>query len=226
MSGFADLDPLDLETLELVRPLTMTSSERVASLCGAARYIARSKIEGAVVECGVWAGGSMLAAARTLVAEGDTDRSLYLFDTFTGMTEPTEHDVSLRGEHASVVLGRMDPNDPRMSSPLEIAQRVMAVSAYPPDRVHFVKGKVEDTVPERAPEKIALLRLDTDWYASTRHELEHLFPRLSVGGVLIIDDYGHWQGARKAVDEYFGALDERIFLQRIDYTGRIAIRQG
>lgn len=161
-----------------------------------------------------------------VVAEGDTDRSLYLFDTFTGMTEPTEFDVSPRGEHASVVLGRMDPRDPRMNPPLEIAQRVMALSAYPLERVHFVEGKVEDTVPGRAPDKIALLRLDTDWYESTRHEPEHLFPRLSIGGVLIIDDYGHWPGARKAVDEYFAALDERIFLQRIDYTGRIAIRQG
>jgi len=226
MSGFADLGPLDRETLELVRPLTMTSPERVAALCEAARYVSRAGIAGAVVECGVWAGGSMLAAARTLIAEGDTERDLYLFDTFTGMTEPTEHDVSLRGEHASDVLGRMDPNDPRLSSPLEIAQRVMAVSTYPADRVHFVKGRVEDTVPDQAPEQIALLRLDTDWYESTRHELEHLFPRLAIGGVLIIDDYGHWQGARKAVDEYFAAREERIFLQRIDYTGRIAIRQG
>jgi len=226
MSGFPDLGPLDRETLELVRPLTMTSPERVAALCGAARYVSQAGVPGAVVECGVWAGGSMLAAARTLVAEEDTERALYLFDTFTGMTEPTEHDVSLQGEHASDVLGRMDPSDPRLSSPLEIAQRVMAVSNYPTDRVHFVQGRVEDTIPEQAPDTISLLRLDTDWYASTRHELEHLFPRLSVGGVLIIDDYGHWQGARKAVDEYFAARDERIFLQRIDYTGRIAVRQG
>ena len=71
------------------------------------------------------------------------------------------------------------------------------------------------------PERIALLRIDTDWYESTRHELVHLYPRLSPGGVLIIDDYGHWQGARKAVDEYFQA---GLFLNHIDYTGRLAIK--
>ena len=88
-----------------------------------------------------------------------------------------------------------------------------------PERIHFVEGKVEDTIPAHAPERIALLRLDTDWYESTRHELEHLYPRLSRGGVLIIDDYGHWQGARQAVDEYFGDAHAAL-LNRIDYTAR------
>jgi O-methyltransferase len=83
---------------------------------------------------------------------------------------------------------------------------------------------VEETIPENAPESIALLRLDTDWYESTRHELEHLFPRLSPGGVLIIDDYGHWQGCKRAVDEYFGKNGARIFLARVDYTGRIGVK--
>ena len=83
----------------------------------------------------------------------------------------------------------------------------MASTGYPPDRVRYVKGPVERTIPDRLPGgPIALLRLDTDWYESTRHELLHLFPLLSPGGVLIIDDYGHWSGARKAVDEYLGGL--------------------
>ena len=88
----------------------------------------------------------------------------------------------------------------------------------------MVPGLVEDTVPSQAPEVIALLRLDTDWYKSTWHELEHLYPRLSVGGVLIIDDYGHWEGARRAVDEFIEAKGLRLFLSRIDYTGRLAIK--
>jgi O-methyltransferase len=90
--------------------------------------------------------------------------------------------------------------------------------------VRLVKGKVEDTVPKNAPEKIALLRLDTDWYESTRRELVHLFPRLVPGGVLIIDDYGHWQGARKAVDEYIAGNQVKILLNRVDYTGRIGVK--
>jgi hypothetical protein len=85
-------------------------------------------------------------------------------------------------------------------------------------------GKVEDTIPADIPEKIALLRLDTDWYESTKHELIHLFPRLQKGGVLIIDDYGFWKGARKAVDEYFAENNIQILLNRIDDTGRMAIK--
>jgi hypothetical protein len=88
----------------------------------------------------------------------------------------------------------------------------------------FIKGKVEETIPEQAPAQIALLRLDTDWYESTYHELVHLYPRLSPGGILIIDDYGHWAGARKAVDEYFAEHRLNLFLHRIDYTGRICIK--
>jgi len=97
-------------------------------------------------------------------------------------------------------------------------------TGYPQDKIHFVKGKVEDTIPGTMPNQIALLRLDTDWYQSTMHELTHLFPLLQAKGVLIIDDYGHWQGAGKAVDEYFADKQISILLNRIDYSGRIAIK--
>jgi hypothetical protein len=90
--------------------------------------------------------------------------------------------------------------------------------------MHFVKGKVEDTIPASTPDRIAILRLDTDWYASTRHELEHLYPLLAPGGVLIIDDYGHWEGCRQAVDEYFASRNLQVLLNRVDYTGRIAVK--
>jgi hypothetical protein len=95
---------------------------------------------------------------------------------------------------------------------------------YPKNLVHFVKGKVEDTIPQTMPEKIAILRLDTDWYESTYHELKHLFPKLVKGGIIIIDDYGHWKGAREAVDQYFTENGIHILLNRIDYTGRIGIK--
>ena len=83
---------------------------------------------------------------------------------------------------------------------------------------------MEETIPGRAPERIALLRLDTDWYESTRHELEHLWERLEPGGVLIIDDYGHWAGAREAVDEFFAKRSDAPLLTRVDYTGRIGVK--
>ena len=88
----------------------------------------------------------------------------------------------------------------------------------------FVEGDVAQTLHQSAPETIALLRLDTDWYESTRLGLEVFYPRLSVGGVCILDDYGHWQGARKAVDEYFGGQSYRPFMHPIDFSGRLFIK--
>jgi hypothetical protein len=99
----------------------------------------------------------------------------------------------------------------------------MAQVPYPPEKVHFIKGLVENTVPDNAPERISILRLDTDWYESTRHELEHLYPRLVSGGVLIIDDYGYWRGSTQAVDEFLEATRERLLLLRAS-TGRIAVK--
>lgn len=108
--------------------------------------------------------------------------------------------------------------------PLEAVKRVVLGTGYDEQNVVFVKGKIEETVPAQVPERIALLRLDTDWYESTRHELVHLFPRLVRGGVLIIDDYGHWQGARKATDEYFRENGISLLLNRIDFSARIGIK--
>jgi predicted O-methyltransferase YrrM len=109
-------------------------------------------------------------------------------------------------------------------STLAEVQANMARTGFPAERTRFVQGDVGQTIPGEAPERIALLRLDTDWYESTRHELEHLYPRLQPGGVLIVDDYGHWAGAREAVDEYFAQHGIAILLNRIDYTGRIAVK--
>ncbi len=100
----------------------------------------------------------------------------------------------------------------------------MAKVGYPANRLHYVRGKVEETVPAQAPQQIALLRLDTDWYESTRHELKHLYPRLSSGGVLIVDDYGHWKGSRQATDEFIAETPEFGLLTRIDYTGRLSVK--
>ena len=99
----------------------------------------------------------------------------------------------------------------------------MKSTGYPVGNIRLLKGKVEDTIPGTMPAKIALLRLDTDWYESTKHELTYLFPLLEKSGVLIIDDYGAWQGARKAVDEYLKD-NGTVYLNRIDFTGRLLIK--
>jgi glycosyltransferase involved in cell wall biosynthesis len=220
-----DMDAGIREIYEDVRPFTMTSPARVMALCNAVRYIVQNRVEGDIVECGVWRGGSMLAAARTLLECGDTERALWLYDTYTGMPAPSNVDRRIEdGAPASALLAASGKTaDIWAVSTLDEVKRTMALCDYPAGRIQYVAGRVEDTIPTTAPDRIALLRLDTDWYESTHHELVHLLPRVSRDGVLIIDDYGHWDGARRAVDEYVKATQTRLLLNRIDYTGRIAV---
>ena len=201
----------------------MTSAERMYALWTAVRWIVSSKTPGDIVECGVWKGGSSMLMALTLLRMGDVTRSIFLFDTFTGMTEPTERDGTAtvrqwrkleRGDHNEWAYG-----------PLSEVQRNLSSTGYPTERVHFIQGPVEETLPSAQPTEIALLRLDTDWYELTRHELVHLYPRLQDGGVLVIDDYGHWAGARAAVDEYFES-NGPVLLSRVDYTGRLSVKRS
>lgn len=216
-----DFGPELTATIAAVRPYTMTSPERVAALVDATHYIAKNKIPGAIVECGVWKGGSMMAVARTLLANHDANRELYLFDTYSGMTQPSEADVALDGTKAADEY-ELHPEG-WCSAGVALVRDAMRLTGYDERKMHFVEGLVEETIPGNAPEQIALLRLDTDWYESTRHEMIHLFPRIAPGGVLIIDDYGHWQGARRAVDEYLAEHRIPLLLCRIDYTARIAV---
>lgn len=219
-----DVDPVTRETYRRVAAFTMTSPERIAAVCDAVRYVTAAGIDGAYVECGVWRGGSSMAAALAFQALGVTDRELYLFDTFEGMSAPTEHDKRAgdAADAGKLLEGSSQSEKIWCKASIEDVSANMASTQYPSQRVHLCKGMVEQTLPAQAPDRIAVLRLDTDWYESTRHELEHLYPRLSVGGVLIIDDYGYWAGARKAVDEYFA--DKPVLLNRIDQTGRIAVK--
>jgi O-methyltransferase len=225
-SRFTDLEPWVARIIAKAAPFTMTSDERISALCHAVRYVTKHGIPGDIAECGVWRGGSMMAAALTLLGERDLARTLYLFDTFEGMPPPTDIDRAAEsGKSAALLLEAADESSLIVArAPLDDVRANLASTNYPADRIRFIKGRVEDTIPREAPERIAILRLDTDWYASTRHELIHLYPRLSVGGVLVIDDYGHWEGARKAVDEYINDNRLRLLLQRIDYTGRIAVK--
>lgn len=221
------LQDVDVRTREIyhrVAACTMTSPERIAAVCDAVSYVSKARIAGAYVECGVWRGGSSMAAALRLLELGESDRPFYLFDTFEGMPDPSEHDLRARDHAPAIGLLETSERGDKMRcfASIEDVRANMASTGYPQANITYCKGMVEETLPSQAPEQIAILRLDTDWYESTRHELENLYPRLSPGGVLIIDDYGYWAGARKAVDEYFA--DRPIMLNRIDRTGRIAIK--
>jgi O-methyltransferase len=217
----ADFEPETVDVIRRARPYTKTSLEAIEALCSATRHVVRAGIPGAIVECGVWKGGSMLAVATTLARLGATHRDLYLYDTFAAqMPDATAADVRVLDglEGANPVAVDLD------GQTSAAGVHALISTAYPAEHVHTVEGRVEDTIPARAPREVALLRLDTDWYESTRHELEQLYPRLSPGGILIVDDYGHWAGARRAVDEYFASLGSAPYLARVDYTVRLAVK--
>jgi O-methyltransferase len=228
----SQLDEADRAIVERALPFTMTGVARLQALIDAVRHLERAQVPGAFAECGVWRGGSVLAMILTLQELGASDRDIHLYDTFEGMTEPTEHDVSPIDPPALETWREAEVKQERAWSQLFDAETfnedgvrsTLVDTGYPEGRLHLVAGPVEETLPAQAPESIALLRLDTDWYESTRHELDHLYPRLAEGGVLIIDDYGHWEGARRAVDEYFAEHRPAPMLTRIDYTGRIAVK--
>ncbi len=217
-----DMDPAFLELHRRCAEYTMTSVERMYALWAAARHVSAAGISGDYVECGVWRGGSSMLAALTFGAAGDRDRTFHLYDTFEGMAEPTAED----GRVARYEWERHQQADHNewCYSALDEVRANLNSTGLAPNQLELVKGKVEDTIPAHIPSKVALLRLDTDWYASTRHELIHLFPRLESGGVLIVDDYGHWEGARKAVDEYFRERGTPVLLVRVDETGRVAVK--
>ena len=222
VASLQDLSDAEKQIVVTAKPFTMTGVERMAALINAVNYICQNNIPGDIVECGVWRGGSMMTVAMTLLANGDQSRSLYLFDTFEGMSAPTNDDKDFEDVSADEMLER----DPRMRAyaGLDEVKANVYSTGYPKDKIHFIKGKVEDTIPNTLPGSLSLLRLDTDWYESTKHEMQHLYPLLHKDGLLFVDDYGHWQGSKKAVDEYFAERGKRVFLHRVDYTARILIR--
>ena len=215
------IDDATRQILQKSQPRTLTGLTKLMPLVDSVRYMAEHQIPGAMVECGVWRGGSMQAVAWTLLDAGVSDRDLHLYDTFEGMSQPTEEDVQTRTRASAADLLSM--GKAMCQAGLDDVRAGMAETRYPMDRIYFHPGKVEDTIPEGAPEQIALLRLDTDWYESTKHELEHLYPRLSPGGVLIIDDFGSWDGARKATLEWLQVTGEPLLLVPIG-AARIAVK--
>ncbi|WP_423141285.1 TylF/MycF/NovP-related O-methyltransferase [Parablastomonas sp. CN1-191] len=221
-----DFDPAFFPLAAQVRGFTMTSQLRQYALFRAAKFVTAKRIEGAFVECGVWRGGSSLLAALTFKHLGDQSRDLWLYDTFAGMTAPTVFDAKPGKTPESTVVNfkaqQKDDHNAWCYASLEDVKGCLARADYPADKLHYVVGDVTSTLPGNLPGKIAILRLDTDFYDSTKAELEHLYALLKPGGILILDDYGGWDGARKAVDEFLAAQPTPVFLARVDETARIA----
>lgn len=222
----------DFERLwEKVAPYTMTSRERGYGLWQAVNNVIDNNTPGSFVECGVWRGGSAMLIALTLLQRGAGWRNIYLFDTFSGMTEAGEHDSDLHGHHADELMaglkGERVAELVKASAGLEGVRAAMASTGYDMRRIRFIEGDVRQTLKNTQTMWIALLRLDTDFYDSTLEELRVLYPRVAQGGVMIIDDFGHWQGARRAVEDYFAdpqTKSRKPMLWAIDYTGRGGIK--
>ena len=216
------------EIYNLCKDYTMTSVERMYSLYSSVNYVLENNIEGDFVECGVWRGGSSMLMAKMLKNRSISDRKIYLYDTYEGMSEPTKKDVSIAGDDAEKLMEKEKNNKEESVwclADLADVKQNMRKTGFAEESLVFVKGKVEDTLTNDLPmSKIAILRLDTDWYESTKHELNILYPILSQNGVLLIDDYGHWQGCRQAVDEYFQEHKINPLMSRVDYTGRVMIK--
>ncbi|MDE0805160.1 MAG: class I SAM-dependent methyltransferase [Acidimicrobiales bacterium] len=225
------LDDGERSILSAVDGITLVNPLGLHALVQAVDYVVEREIPGAFVECGTYRGGCAMAVAMRLVQLGATDREIHLFDTFEGMPPPARPDDQLTYLSDGQSIGELfedarsdEAKSAAWFSDVEtIARDNVLGTGFPAERLHLVRGKVEDTIPDHAPASIAVLRLDTDWYESTIHELEHLYPRLSSNGVLVVDDYGVLEGARDATDEYF-AEHGSVLLHRINFAVRQAIK--
>ena len=226
--------PYDMETdfkeiYVKAKNFTMASLSQNYTMYKATEYVINNNIPGDIIECGVWKGGNMMISAYTLLKLRSVEKILYLFDTYEGMSKPSRKDIrSYDNKPASEISKIHEKNDFEKwdYASLEEVKRNLYSTKYPQEKILFIKGKVEDTIPKTIPEKISILRLDTDFYESTYHELVHLYPKLSINGVLIIDDYGYWKGQKEAVDQYFKEHNIYHFLIRLGDQGRMAIKTG
>ena len=223
----ATQDEIDL--MKLCDKYSMTSDLRKWALIQSFHYIINNNIEGDFVECGVWKGGNLILLKKLMEKKQINNKKIYGFDTFEGMSEASIHDIKIDKTNANVKFEKLKQKDSNninwnFASENEVINNFKD-NVEKNENLKLIKGKVEDTLlnNDNIPEKISILRLDTDFYESTKTELEKLYPKLSIGGVLIIDDYGSWQGSRKAVDEYF--QNKKIWLHYIDHDGRLLIKK-
>lgn len=212
-------------------PHTALSIQRLYAIFQAIDYLAYRKISGDVVECGVFKGGGAIALIKSLAIFGLTDRKVFLLDTFEGWPEPSAEDTDIFGQnhkknyHKEIETSsktscyRLDNFFERTKSAIYENTR-----EFPESNIIFLKGMVENTLPNDQVGHLCLLRLDTDYYESTKWELQQLYPQLNDNGILLIDDYGQFHGARKAVDEYFSVRREKLLFSRDDFSGRTAIK--
>ena len=222
----------ELRLIEISKKNTMTSYQKLNFLLRSIEHVYNNKIDGDFVECGVWKGGNIILFKNMMNKLNMQNKKIYAFDTYEGMTKPSDIDVDLRfkQEKAKDVMD-ISPKDYNIHNihsyyPIEKVKKNIIDNCKDLENIKFIKGDVLKTllISDNIPEKISILRLDTDWYESTKIELEILFPKLVNNGILIIDDYGDYKGCKKAVDEYF--RDKKFNIFKIDEGGRMLIKSS
>jgi len=206
--------------IDLVKPYTKSSETRLEAMADALCKVDADRVAGDIVECGVWKGGNIMLA-RIL----SPTRACWMFDTFDGMTEPhPTFDVKRDGERAIDRYNQKKNGGTKWDavSLAEVQAGFMQLGLVT-EKVHFVAGPVEQSLQTIKPMRIAILRLDVDWYVPTKAALEALYGRISLNGFLIVDDYGHWMGCKQAVDEYFRTGTPPF--RDADYTCRVFRKQ-
>jgi hypothetical protein len=227
--GELSMDELSVINQVHKQILTHSSKQRLYATALAVDYVNRAGLKGAFVECGIWKGGNAIVAKKVADSRGDL-REFFLYDTFSGHLPPGSKDVSLEdGSSASEKYESIVK-----ASGSWAAVSVQEVKKYfgnlnvSTENVRFIEGDMMSTLrdPKLVPASISVLRLDTDWYEPTKLQLEELWPKLEIGGVLLLDDYGHWAGSKAAVDEYFAANGINVLLTFSDWSGRAAIKMA
>lgn len=221
------------ENVLKVRAYTMLPYVRLVTLYQQAVHCEKAGIQGSFVECGVWKGGAVALMALANMNHGKGPRHIHLFDAFDDICEP---DANIDGERALGDARRYTGIDSRMSGTLkpvkgfydafgghgelgENKRLLENVINYNPDYLHYHKGWFQDTLPEDSSQitDIAILRLDADWYASTKVCLDYLYDKVVSGGFIIVDDYGYYEGCKKAVDAFIQGIKTRVFLNQVDH---------
>jgi O-methyltransferase len=193
----------------------MVGATRLAALYDAVSRVVANEVSGDLVECGVARGGS--GAIMAMAAEdARADRTLWLFDTFEGLPSPSraDPDYELALRYAGKCRGDL-PDVQELFTRLGLDRRV-----------RYTKGRFRDTLPQSPVGAIAVLHLDCDWHDSVKECLENLYDRVAPGGVIQFDDYGHWLGARNAVDDFLRHRGITEQLRYVDYSARQLRKPG
>ena len=224
----AEIHQRELDIIKSISNFSMSTPANHWAIIQSIKHISKNNIDGDFVECGVWKGGNIILF-KLIANQQQLNKKIYAFDTFEGMPEPGGMDFDLKNIDAKKTFNKYKDKDIKWcySTLDEVKSNIKSFDKNYIDSYSFIKGKVEETLNDEKnlPNKISLLRLDTDFFESTKKELEILFPKLVSGGVLIIDDYGHWKGAKRAVDEYFELEKNFLWLHRIDYASRLLIKK-